>query len=62
MRFMMIVKADKQTEAGVMPTAEELEALDEYRPTGVDVLSRATRRSARRALAVVRRALKRRRV
>lgn len=30
MRFMMIVKADKRTEAGVMPTAQELENMGKY--------------------------------
>src|SRR6266508_3559700 len=29
-RFMMIVKADKRTEAGVMPTAQELENMGKY--------------------------------
>ena len=30
MRFMMIVKADKNTEAGVMPSAKDLEAMGKY--------------------------------
>src|SRR5262249_43492332 len=30
MRFMVIVKADKQTEAGVLPTAKELEAMGRF--------------------------------
>lgn len=29
-RFMMIVKADSRTEAGVMPTAQELETMGKY--------------------------------
>ena len=30
MRFMVIVKADKRTEAGVLPTAQELETMGAY--------------------------------
>ena len=30
MRFMMIVKADKRTEAGVLPTPEDLETMGKY--------------------------------
>ena len=30
MRFMVMVKADSRTEAGVMPTAEELATMDKY--------------------------------
>jgi hypothetical protein len=30
MRFMMIVKADKQTEAGVLPRAKDLETMGKY--------------------------------
>ncbi len=30
MRFMMLLKADKTTEAGVMPTAKDLEAMGKY--------------------------------
>jgi hypothetical protein len=30
MRFMMIVKADKRSEAGVLPTAKELETMGAY--------------------------------
>lgn len=30
MRFMMIVKADERSEAGVLPTTEELEAMGKY--------------------------------
>jgi len=30
MRFMMIVKADKQTEAGVLPTKRDLEAMGKF--------------------------------
>jgi hypothetical protein len=33
---MMIVKADKQTEAGVMPTAEELETMGKYNQQLID--------------------------
>jgi hypothetical protein len=30
MRFMMLLKADKVTEAGVLPTREDLEVMDKY--------------------------------
>ena len=30
MRFMIIVKADKQSEAGVLPTKQALEAMDKF--------------------------------
>src|SRR5262245_16499558 len=30
MRFMMLLKADKNTEAGVLPTAKELETMGKY--------------------------------
>jgi hypothetical protein len=30
MRFMMLVKADRNTEAGVLPTGQELEAMGKY--------------------------------
>ena len=30
MRFMMLLKADKRTEAGVLPTARELEVMGKY--------------------------------
>jgi hypothetical protein len=30
MRFMMLLKADKRTEAGVLPTADELERMGKY--------------------------------
>jgi hypothetical protein len=30
MRFMILVKANEQTEAGIMPTTEELEAMGRY--------------------------------
>ncbi len=30
MRFMMIVKADQRTEAGVLPTAQDLETMGRY--------------------------------
>ena len=36
MRFMMIVKADNRTEAGVMPTAEELETMGKYNQQLID--------------------------
>ena len=36
MRFMMIVKADKNTEAGVMPTAEELATMGKYNQQLID--------------------------
>ena len=36
MRFMMIVKADKQTEAGVMPTADELAIMGKYNQQLID--------------------------
>ena len=30
MRFMMLLKADKNTEAGILPTAQELETMNKY--------------------------------
>ena len=36
MRFMMIVKADKQTEAGVMPTEQELATMGKYNQQLID--------------------------
>jgi len=35
-RFMMIVKADKQTEAGVMPTEQELATMGKYNQQLID--------------------------
>lgn len=36
MRFMVIVKADKQTEAGVMPTEQELATMGKYNQGLID--------------------------
>jgi len=36
MRFMVIVKADKRTEAGVLPTAKELETMGAYNQQLID--------------------------
>ena len=33
MRFMMLLKADKTTEAGILPTREDLEAMGRYNET-----------------------------
>jgi hypothetical protein len=30
MRFLMLLKADKTTEAGVLPTAQDFEAMGKY--------------------------------
>ena len=36
MKFMMLLKADKQTEAGVLPSAQELERMGKYNQELID--------------------------
>ena len=36
MRFMMLLKADQRTEAGVLPTREDIEAMGKYNQTLID--------------------------
>ena len=36
MRFMMILKADQRTEAGVLPTREDIEAMGKYNQSLID--------------------------